>query len=120
MSVDTASSQPGDVVLPIQAAGQSTAVSAAPGSVLEPDLIQELWLAAKGAEYGLTCEEFGSVLTTVGEKVNYGLAAGNSPDAAQRATFLRSLHLSELALAHSCVLGRDAGWQRFLNSYRSS
>jgi RNA polymerase sigma-70 factor, ECF subfamily len=115
MSVDTASSQPGDLVLPIQAAEQSKAVFA-----LESNLIQELWLAAEGAVCGLTCEEFGSILTSVGEKVNYGLAAGNSPDAAQRATFLRSLHLSELALAHSCVLGRDAAWQRFLNIYRSS
>jgi RNA polymerase sigma-70 factor (ECF subfamily) len=113
MSVDTASSQPGDLVLPIQAE-QSTAISA-----LAPSLLQELWLAGEGAECGLTCEEFGSVLTSVGEKVNYGLAAGDSPDAEQRATFLRSLHLSELALAQACVLGRDAAWQRFLNSYRS-
>src|ERR1700688_4387026 len=118
MSVDTASSQPGDLVLPVQAAEQSTAISA-PGAVLAPDLLQELWLAAEGTECGLTCEEFGSVLTSVGERVNYGLAAGNSPDAAQGATFLRSLHLSELALAHSCVLGRDAAWQRLLTSYRS-
>jgi RNA polymerase sigma-70 factor (ECF subfamily) len=114
MSVDTASSQPGDLVLPVQAAEESTAISA-----LAPALLQELWLAGEGAECGLTCEEFGSVLTSVGEKVNYGLRAGNSPDAGQKATFLRSLHLSELALAHACVLGRDAAWQRFLNSYRS-
>ena len=32
----------------------------------------------------------------------------------------RSLHLSELALAHSCALGREAAWQRFLSLYRSS
>ena len=114
MSVDTASSQPGDLVLPIQAAEQSTA-----NPVLGPSLLQELWLAGEGEECGLTCEEFGSVLTSVGEKVNYGLAAGNSPDAEQRATFLQSLHLSELALAHACVLGRDTAWQRFLNRYRS-
>src|SRR5579859_714892 len=114
MSVDTASSQPGNLVLPIQAPEPSTAISA-----LAPSLLQELWLAAEGAECGLTCEEFGSVLTSVGEKANYGLAAGNSPDAVQRATFVRSLRLSELALAHSCVLGREAAWQRFLNSYRS-
>jgi RNA polymerase sigma-70 factor, ECF subfamily len=112
--VDTASSQPGDLVLPIQAAESLRAISALP-----PALLQELWLAAEGTECGLTCEEFGSVLTSVGEKANFGLAAGNSPDAAQRATFLRSLRLSELALAHSCVLGREAAWQRFLKSYRS-
>lgn len=115
MSVDTASSQPGDLLLPIQAAEPSTAISA-----LEPNLAQELWLAAEGATCGLTCEEFGSVLTSAGQKANYGLAAGNRPDAAQRATFFRSLHLAELALAHSCVLGRDAAWQRFLDTYRSS
>jgi RNA polymerase sigma-70 factor (ECF subfamily) len=69
---------------------------------------------------GLACEEFGNVLTSVGEKVNYGLATGNQPDAVQRAAFCRSLHLAELALAHSCVLGREAAWQRFLSLYRSS
>jgi RNA polymerase sigma-70 factor (ECF subfamily) len=122
MSVDTASSQPGDLVLPIPAE-PATAISAA-GDALKPDLdqnlIQQLWLAAEGAECGLTSEEFGCVLTSSGQKVNYGLAAGYSPDATQRAAFLRSLHLAELALAHSCVLGRDAAWQRFLTIYRSS
>jgi RNA polymerase sigma-70 factor (ECF subfamily) len=82
--------------------------------------MQELWLAADGANCGLTCEEFSVVLASAGEKANYGFAAGTHPDAAQRVTFFRSLHLSELALAHSCVLGRDAGWQRFLSVYRAS
>jgi RNA polymerase sigma-70 factor (ECF subfamily) len=115
MCVDTASSQPGDLSLPVQAAEPSTVIP-----TLAPGLLQELWLAAEGAGCGLTCEEFGGVLTSVGEKVNYGLAAGNNPDGGQRAAFLRSLHLSELALAHSCVLGREAAWQRFFHSYRSS
>jgi RNA polymerase sigma-70 factor (ECF subfamily) len=118
MSVDTASSQPGDLVLPLPSAEQSTA-TASPLSALEPNLIEELWRAVEGANCALTCEEFGRVLTFVGEKVNYGLAAGNHPDPAQRANFLRSLHLSELALAHSCALGREAGWQRFLSVYRA-
>jgi RNA polymerase sigma-70 factor, ECF subfamily len=116
MSVDTASSQPGDLVVPLPSAEQPSVTSPA---MLDPNVLQELWLAANGADCGLTCEEFGSVLASVGEKFNYGLASGNRPDAGQRGTFLRSLHLSELALAHSCVLGRDAGWQRFLHSYRS-
>jgi RNA polymerase sigma-70 factor, ECF subfamily len=122
MSVDTASSQPGDLVLPLPSAEQPTSVPspASPNSMLDPKVLQELWLAANGADCGLTCEEFDSVLGSVGEKFNYGLAPGNRPDAAQRGTFLRSLHLSELALAHSCVLGRDDGWQRFLHSYRSA
>jgi len=120
--VDTSSSQPGDLVLPLVSAEPSAAAPsrASPQCVLEPNLLQELWVAAEATECGLTCEEFGSVLTSVGEKVNYGLPAGDHPDAAQRAVFLRSLHLSELALAHSCVLGRDVAWQRFLSLYRSS
>ena len=122
MNVDTASSQPGDRVLPLPSAGDSTAISsqASLRPAIDQDLLHELWLAADGAACGLTCGEFGSVLASVGERVNYGLAAGNSPDAAQRAAFCRSLHLSELALAHSCVLGREAAWQRFLSLYRSS
>jgi RNA polymerase sigma-70 factor (ECF subfamily) len=82
--------------------------------------MQELWLAADGPNCGLTGEEFGIVLTSVGEKLNYGVAPGAHPDTAQRVTFFRSLHLPELALAHSCVLGRDAAWQRFLNLYHGS
>ena len=82
--------------------------------------MEELWVAADGANCGLTCEEFTIVLTSVGEKVNYGLAAGTHADAAQKVTFFRSLHLTELALAHSCALGREAAWQRFLHVYRAS
>ncbi len=121
MCVDTASSQPGDLVLPLPSKEEPTANSslASTRPAIDQDLIHELWLAADGAACGLACEEFGCVLTSIGERVNYGLAAGNSADAAQRATFCRSLHLSELALAHACVLGREAAWQRFLSLYRS-
>ena len=82
--------------------------------------MEELWVAADGANCGLTCEEFSIVLTSVGEKVNYGLAAGTHADAAQKVAFFRSLRLTELALAHSCALGREAAWQRFLHVYRAS
>lgn len=82
--------------------------------------MEELWVAADGANCGLTCEEFSIVLTSVGEKVNYGLAAGTHADAAQKVAFFRSLRLTELALAHSCALGREAAWQRFLDVYRAS
>jgi RNA polymerase sigma-70 factor, ECF subfamily len=116
--VDTASSQPGDLVLPRAPAEPSTAIPSP--SLLQPNLLQDLWLAADGATCGISCDEFSIVLTSVGEKLNYGLAAGVQADAAQRVTFLRSLHLSELALAHSCALGREIAWQRFLSVYRDS
>ena len=106
--MDTASSQPGNLVSPV--------TSAEPSSLV----MQELWLAAEGAICGLTCEEFSTVLTSIGDKFNYGLPAGTDPDTAQRVSFFRSLHLSELALAHACAWGRDAAWERFLRVYRAS
>jgi RNA polymerase sigma-70 factor, ECF subfamily len=116
--VDTASPQPGDLVLPRTPSEASTATPTPSG--LQENPLQDLWLAADGAACGITCDEFSIVLTSVGEKLNYGLAAGMQPDAAQRAAFLRSLRLSELALAHACALGREMAWQRFLSLYRDS
>jgi RNA polymerase sigma-70 factor, ECF subfamily len=116
--VDTASPQPGDLVLPRTPSEPSTAIPSPSG--LQENPLQDLWLAADGAACGITCDEFSIVLTSVGEKLNYGLAAGMQPDAVQRVTFLRSLRLSELALAHACALGREMAWQRFLSLYRDS
>jgi RNA polymerase sigma-70 factor (ECF subfamily) len=119
--VDTAASKPADLAIPLPAEQQSTAIQNAvcliPG--LPQSLIQELWRTAEAETCGLTLEEFSIVLTSVGEGVNHGLPAGVLPDAAQKAAFFRSLHLSELALAHSCALGREAAWETFLSRYRT-
>ena len=119
--VDTASSQPGDLVLPLPSAQPSTADSHPTSRVsgLPLSLIQELWLVAEGETCGLTLEEFSTTLATVGAKLNHGLPQGTHPDLAQKAAFFRSLRLSELALAQSCALGREVAWQRFLSLYRA-
>ncbi len=83
-------------------------------------LIQELWRTAEAETCGLSREEFGIVLNSIGERVNHGLPVGVLPDAAQKAAFFRSLHLSELALAHACALGLDAAWETFVSRYRAS
>lgn len=57
-------------------------------------------------------------LGSVGAKLNYGFPPDALPDPAQKAVFFRALRLSELALAHSCALGREVAWQRFLSLYR--
>lgn len=87
---------------------------------LPVSLIQELWLAAEAETCDLTLEEFSITLASVGAKFNYGLPSGTQPHAAQKTAFFRSLRLSEFALAHSCALGREAAWQRFLSLYRAS
>jgi RNA polymerase sigma-70 factor, ECF subfamily len=116
--VDTASSQPGDLVLPVAAAEQSAGVSQSVSGI-ELGRLQELWLTAKAEDCGLSYDEFNIVLAAAGAKTNFGFPAGSPPDATQRANFLCSLHLPELALAQACALGRDAAWQRFLSIYRA-
>jgi RNA polymerase sigma-70 factor (ECF subfamily) len=119
--VDTASSQPGDLVLPLPTAQSSTAASPAPRlSSLPLALIQDLWLAAEAETCSLTLEEFCVALAVVGAKFNHGLPPAALPDSAQKAAFFHSLHLPELALAHACSLGREVAWQRFLGLYRAS
>jgi RNA polymerase sigma-70 factor (ECF subfamily) len=119
--VDTASSKPADLVLPVPAEQLSTAVQhpALPIPGLPPSIIQELWRTAEAQSCGLSQQEFSIVLLSVGEKVNYGLPSGTLPDSARQAAFFRSLHLSELALAHGCALGREVAWERFLRLYRA-
>ena len=116
--VDTASSQPGGLLLPKPIAQEST-TDFQPAADIPQSLIQELWLVADAATCGLTVEEFSTTLASVGTKLNYGLPHGAMPDPEQKASFLRSLRVSELALAHSCALGREVAWQRFLDLYRA-
>jgi RNA polymerase sigma-70 factor, ECF subfamily len=116
--VDTASSKPDDLLLPVPA-GESSA--AAPVLALPPEvLLEELWSQAEAETCTLSRAEFGQVLAAVGAKLNHGLPPGVCPDAHQKAAFYRSLHLAELALAHACALGREAAWERLLSTYRAS
>jgi RNA polymerase sigma-70 factor (ECF subfamily) len=111
--VDAASSQSGDVVLPLPSAQLLADV---PHHA--PALIHELFLTAEAQAVGLTLDEFSAILTTVGTKLNYNQPAGVHPDSTQKTAFFRALHLPELALAHACALGHEAAWQRFLGLYR--
>lgn len=119
--MDTASSNPGDLVLPLQVTQESTESSAAARVAGLPlDLVQELWRRADAESCGITPAEFGSALAGVGAKFNHGLPTGDIPESSQKLSFFHSLRLSELALAHACALGREAAWQRFVSQYRSS
>jgi RNA polymerase sigma-70 factor, ECF subfamily len=114
--VDTASSKPDDLLLPV-AAGEpvpAAPVLAGPLAVL----LEDLWAQADAEACGLSRVEFGQVLATVGAKLNYNLPPGLQPDASHKAAFYRSLHLAELALAHACALGRESAWERFLGQHR--
>jgi RNA polymerase sigma-70 factor (ECF subfamily) len=114
-TVETTSPQSGDLALPLASAPQSRDLA---GLDLPQSFLQELWLSARGAASGLTCDEFSTALCSVGAKFNYGLPAGADPDDSQRGGFLRSLRLEDLALATGCALGREVAWQRFVDLYR--
>lgn len=120
--VDSASSEPGDLALPETAGAKAVPVMA---PVLHfagppPLLLDELWRRAAAEACGLTRDEFGQALASMGAKTNHGLLAGAVADPAQRASFFRGLRLEELALAQACALGREAAWERFLGRYRSA
>lgn len=117
--VDTASSNSADLVLPAQADERPTAILDQAFPIAESQL-KELWCTAEAEVCDLSVAEFGTVLSQIGAKFNHGLPISVVPDAATRAAFFRSLHLTELALAHGCALGREAAWETFFSRYRSS
>jgi RNA polymerase sigma-70 factor (ECF subfamily) len=118
--VDTASSKPADLVLPLPAEPVSIGtLDAAPSnSGLPLSVVEELWRAAEAESRGLSLDDFGRALLAVGEKLHYGLPSEALADPGRKALFYRSLHLAELALAHACALGSEAAWETFLSRYK--
>jgi RNA polymerase sigma-70 factor, ECF subfamily len=120
--VDTGPSESGGLELSVSRKQQSTVALAPslPAEMLPATFIQQLWKQAEAESCGLALEDFASILQSVGAKCNYGLPHDAPADLGQKESFLRSLHLSELALAHACALGRASAWERFLKLYRAS
>ena len=87
--------------------------------LLPEAVVRQLWTEAGAQQSDLAVDEFARILAAVGAKVNYGLPPGVSAKSRQKADFFASLHLSELALAHACALGREAAWKQFLHLYRA-
>jgi RNA polymerase sigma-70 factor, ECF subfamily len=120
--VETTSPQSGEFALPLSSAPERSSDVPSQTDHL-PDiprgLLDELWLSAKAESSGLTLDDFSTVLYSVGTKFNYGFPAATHPDASQKADFLRSLRLEDLALATACAFGREVAWQRFLSLYRA-
>jgi RNA polymerase sigma-70 factor (ECF subfamily) len=119
--VSAASSQPGDLVLPQPSAEpENIDREVLVFSGVPSELIQELWVAAEAATCGLTQEELGAALSSVGAKLNYGFPPEGHPNSVQKAAFFRALRLSEFALAQACALGHEVAWQRFMDLFRAS
>lgn len=120
--MESSPSEAGDLAPSVQVerGADARVESARSGEALPELLVRELWRKAEAEKCGLPADEFARVLSAVGMKVNYGLPLGISAQLRQKADFFRSLHLSELALAHACARGREAAWEEFLRLYRAS
>lgn len=124
--MDTASSQPGEIILTLPSAQPSLAdVSASESGIsdattlgLPPSFTEELWLVSEAESHGITQAEFITALAATGAKHHFNQAPETIPTPAQQTAFYRGLHLSEFALAQACALGRDSAWQRFFSLYR--
>lgn len=115
--MDTVTSKPAELVLPVAGEPQSTVREFV--CEVQPALVDELWRTADASRCGLSREEFGAALASVGERVNHGLPPGVPTTQSQKAAFFRSLHLADLALAHSCALGREVAWEVFFERFRA-
>ena len=100
---------------------QPVAISSAsegPAETIPDELLQSLWQEADAESCGLSRADFDAILLAIGARQNYGQPATATPSAEQPAAFLRSLRLSDLALARACALGNERAWERFLALYR--
>jgi RNA polymerase sigma-70 factor, ECF subfamily len=118
-NVDAAAPKPDEFAVPDGAQARVVDASSVEFAELPLRLVDELWIGSDAQACGLSREEFGSVLAGVGAKHNCGAPAGVEASGKEREAFFRALHLSELALAHGCALGKDAAWERFLERYRA-
>jgi RNA polymerase sigma-70 factor, ECF subfamily len=119
MGVDAAPSRPEDEIALAPGEVALVAPEIVASHNLPQSLVDDLWSIAEAEACGLAPEEFAQILATVGAKHNFGLPSGPVASPGQRESFLRSLHLAELALAHACALGREAAWERFLDRCRA-
>jgi RNA polymerase sigma-70 factor len=77
-------------------------------------LVEELFAISQGARWNLSIQSFTEALRRSAEK-RY---RGSSANAAEVETYLRSIHLEDLALACACGDGIEAAWEFFVAHFR--
>ena len=84
--------------------------------VIDQRLTTELHARSGAAAYGLSAEQFATVLQSVASRTPEVSGAGKE----EIENFLSGLKLDELALAHGCAAGNQHAWDVFLTKYRES
>ena len=93
---------------------ESTVASLAGFSTQYARLIEALLAEANGARWGLDRERFAACLHRSAEK----RFRNAQPDISEVETYLKLLHLEDLALACACGEGIEAAWEFFVEHYR--
>ena len=89
-------------------------MSAESNSRIAPELADELYREANAAQWRLPRAAFTAALEASCAKAS----AGGEPPQRSVATYLRSLHLEDLALACACALGDAMAWDHFILQMR--
>src|SRR5436853_2984770 len=76
-------------------------------------LAAELYKKSSGERFGITWQEFASILCEVGRKYLPAVA-----DEAAACELYLNLRVEELALARACAFGNEHAWETFLLRYR--
>jgi RNA polymerase sigma-70 factor, ECF subfamily len=72
----------------------------------------ELYTRSGAAAYGISAEQFASILEAIQRKYAPNASAGEKTD------FCAALRLEELALARACAAGDERAWEDFISRYR--
>lgn len=75
----------------------------------QAQLAVELYTASEAEQFGWTIHEFAAMLSFVATR----RPADDDPD-----SYLRGLHLRDLALAQACARGYEPAWKLFIENYR--
>jgi RNA polymerase sigma-70 factor (ECF subfamily) len=85
----------------------------------EADVAATLYERSGAAAYGVTAEQFATILDEILRKYLPHNPAHNSALAGEEINaFCAALRLEELALARACAAGNERAWQDFISRYR--
>ena len=95
---------------------QTSHAEAVTSVLIDARLAAELFERSGGSAYALSLEQFAVILQNVVSRTE-GMSRANKQ---QVGSFLSTLKLDELALAHGCAAGNQHAWDVFLTRYRES
>jgi RNA polymerase sigma-70 factor (ECF subfamily) len=89
-------------------------------SSILPSLLDELWNQCDARDWGLSRNEFDSILLAAGAAQNFGQPQGVAASLLHQSAFFHRLKLNDLVLARACASSNERAWERFFSLYRGT